>query len=73
MHGCRVVPLHEPARRARLRERATVTRKILVVDDEESVRLLLSTLLERDSYKVLLARDGQHANSVRILRLRSTA
>ena len=37
---------------------------ILVVDDEESVRLLLSTLLERDSYTVLLARDGQHALEV---------
>ena len=37
---------------------------ILVVDDEESVRLLLSTLLERDAYLVLLARDGQHALEV---------
>jgi CheY-like chemotaxis protein len=37
---------------------------ILVVDDEESVRLLLSTLLERDSYQVLLAKDGQHALEV---------
>ena len=37
---------------------------ILVVDDDESVRLLLSTLLERDSYTVLLARDGQHALEV---------
>ena len=37
---------------------------ILVVDDEESVRLLLSTLLERDSYSVLLASDGQHALEV---------
>ncbi len=37
---------------------------ILVVDDEESVRLLLSTLLERDLYTVLLARDGQHALEV---------
>jgi len=34
---------------------------ILVVDDEESVRLLLCTLLERETYKVLLAADGQHA------------
>jgi hypothetical protein len=39
-------------------------RVILVVDDEESVRLLLSTLLERDSYTVLLAKDGQHALDV---------
>ena len=37
---------------------------ILIVDDEESVRLLLSTLLERDSYQVLLAHDGQHALEV---------
>jgi DNA-binding NtrC family response regulator len=34
---------------------------ILLVDDEESVRLLLSTLLERDSYTVLSATDGEHA------------
>lgn len=39
-------------------------RVILVVDDEESVRLLLSTLLERDSFTVLLANDGQHALEV---------
>ena len=39
-------------------------RVILVADDEESVRLLLSTLLERDSYTVLLANDGQHALEV---------
>lgn len=39
-------------------------RVILVVDDEESVRLLLSTLLERESYAVLLAKDGQHALEV---------
>ena len=39
-------------------------RVILVVDDEESVRLLLSTLLERDSYTVLVANDGQHALEV---------
>jgi DNA-binding NtrC family response regulator len=37
---------------------------ILIVDDEESVRLLLSTLLGRDSYQVLLAHDGQHALEV---------
>ena len=37
---------------------------ILVVDDEESVRLLLSTLLERGAYTVLLANDGQHALEV---------
>ena len=37
---------------------------ILVVDDEESVRLLLSTLLERDAYTVLLANDGVHALEV---------
>ena len=39
-------------------------RVVLVVDDEESVRLLLSTLLERDSYKVLSACDGVHALEV---------
>ena len=39
-------------------------RVILVVDDEESVRLLLCTLLERDAYTVLLANDGLHALEV---------
>jgi DNA-binding NtrC family response regulator len=34
---------------------------ILLADDEESVRLLLSTLLERDSFTVLRANDGMHA------------
>ena len=37
---------------------------ILLVDDEESVRMLLSTLLERDSYTVLAATDGEHALQV---------
>jgi CheY-like chemotaxis protein len=37
---------------------------ILVVDDDEPVRLLVSTLLERDSYTVLLASDGRHALEV---------
>ncbi len=39
-------------------------RVILVADDEEAVRLLLSTLLERNSFTVLLANDGQHALDV---------
>lgn len=37
---------------------------ILVADDEESVRLLVGTLLERDAFTVLLAKDGQHALDV---------
>jgi len=37
---------------------------ILVVDDEEPVRLFVSTLLERDGYAVLLANDGKHALEV---------
>ena len=39
-------------------------RVILVVDDDESVRLLLSKLLERYTYTVLLANDGLHALEV---------
>lgn len=34
------------------------TRKILVVDDEESIRWALSKALERDGYRVVLAADG---------------
>jgi DNA-binding NtrC family response regulator len=37
---------------------------ILVVDDEEPVRLFVRTLLERDGYAVLLANDGDHALEV---------
>jgi DNA-binding NtrC family response regulator len=37
---------------------------ILIVDDEEAVRLLLSALLQRGAYQVLLASDGQHALEV---------
>jgi len=36
----------------------------LLVDDEESVRLLLSTLLERNGYTVIQASDGEHAIEV---------
>ncbi|MGH7369565.1 MAG: sigma-54-dependent transcriptional regulator, partial [Candidatus Methylomirabilaceae bacterium] len=34
------------------------TRKILVVDDEESIRWALSKALERDGYLVVMASDG---------------
>lgn len=36
----------------------TDVRKILVVDDEESIRWALSKALERDGYRVVLAADG---------------
>ena len=35
--------------------------RILVVDDEESIRTVLRTLLSRMGYKVFLACDGQQA------------
>ena len=35
--------------------------KILVVDDEESLREICQDVLEDDGYKVALAEDGQHA------------
>jgi DNA-binding response OmpR family regulator len=36
-------------------------KKILVVDDEESIRLLYQEELEDQGYEVILARDGQEA------------
>jgi CheY-like chemotaxis protein len=35
--------------------------KILVVDDEEDVRVFLSSVLEREGYETLLAADGVEA------------
>jgi len=40
-----------------------VTPKILVVDDEESIRRTLSAVLRDEGYPVLLARDGEEALS----------
>ncbi len=34
---------------------------ILVVDDEEMMRTLLSKILQRDGYNILTAEDGAHA------------
>lgn len=39
---------------------------ILVVDDEEMLRNLLSKILEKEGYSVLLAESGQHALEVLI-------
>jgi DNA-binding response OmpR family regulator len=38
--------------------------KILVVDDESSLRKLLSIVLSKDGYEILDARDGQEAISI---------
>ena len=35
--------------------------KVLVVDDEEDVRIFLSSVLEREGYETLLASDGVEA------------
>jgi len=34
---------------------------ILIADDDESIRLLLSTLLEEAGYRTILAENGQAA------------
>jgi DNA-binding response OmpR family regulator len=39
----------------------TTSSTILVVDDDEAVRQVLTFPLERDGYKVVQARDGEHA------------
>jgi two-component system response regulator PilR (NtrC family) len=41
--------------------RATAPKRILVVDDERSLRELLAIVLRREGYEVLLAEDGQAA------------
>ena len=40
---------------------ATQAARVLVVDDERSMRELLSIVLRRDGYEVLLAADGKVA------------
>lgn len=35
-----------------------MTRKILIVDDDQKIRSLLKTYLEKNQYEVLLAHDG---------------
>ena len=37
----------------------TVAEKIMVVDDEPSIRGLLNDLLEEEGYEVILASDGK--------------
>ncbi len=39
----------------------TLTKTILVVDDEDAIRWLIRIALERDGYSVLDAADGEHA------------
>ena len=48
------------------------SRRILVVDDEESVRWALSKALERAGYRVDLAADGPSAVSYTHLTLPTT-
>ena len=37
------------------------TRRILVIDDESAIRVLLKSFLEGHDYEVRLAEDGEHA------------
>ncbi|QLG88654.1 response regulator transcription factor [Chitinibacter bivalviorum] len=39
-----------------------MTRKILIVDDDQKTRMLLKAYLERNQYEVLLAHDGESFN-----------
>jgi len=41
-----------------------VTKKILIVEDEEDVLELLCTILRLDGYEVLCAKDGEEALSI---------
>jgi len=58
----RAAPVKRRAqRRTPIRNESVGHGVILVVDDEESVRTVLSRVLERAGYKVLTAADGQEA------------
>ncbi|MBF8261587.1 MAG: putative Nitrogen assimilation transcription regulatory protein (ntrC)(synonyms:glnT, glnG), partial [candidate division NC10 bacterium] len=46
---------------ARMAETVMGPKKILVVDDEESIRWALRKALEREGYRVVLASDGAEA------------
>lgn len=46
---------------AGVKQRAGQGRKVLVVDDEESVRELIDLYLTKEGYDVLLAKDGREA------------
>ena len=37
-----------------------VTKKILIVDDDEAIQRFYSTVLESHGYEVLVAENGQH-------------
>jgi len=41
-----------------LKKQSSVPQSILVIDDDESIRLLLRAILEREGYRVLEASDG---------------
>ena len=53
--GTWVIPAHQMVSSDKSNERI----RILVVDDEESLRHMLSLLLERAGYSVVLAKDGE--------------
>ncbi|HVH10732.1 MAG TPA: type II/IV secretion system protein [Gemmatimonadales bacterium] len=53
--------LEEPARPRRSGPHGLPAVKVLLVDDEDSLRKVMRDLLERDGYDVTEARDGVHA------------
>ena len=55
----RRVPTFNPTHQKR--ERTTLAHKILVVDDEFSIRELLTDFLEGEGYEVIIAPDGRKA------------
>ena len=38
-----------------------MAKKILIVDDSESIRLVVCTSLRAEGYEVIVGNDGQHA------------
>ena len=53
-----------PSRASRIVDMDTLPRRVLLVDDEPSVRESLYTLLEREGYEVLASSNGSDALSI---------
>ncbi len=58
-HG--IVPIPVASKSGEIKKMAGRNPKVLIVDDEESICVMLSAIVEREGFKVLAARDGDTA------------